>query len=223
MPLIQVGNHGYPNFVYYVPPKTASTSIIAGLQAIYPQAKVQYDKHGIYSTPTLEKMYAFTSVRNPYSRIVSLWQFFEHDTPFGMFVGSERLANFTNKLWHCLPQSWWMHARHGREFDFVVRFEHLDLDFASLCKQLHQIAYDRYKSDMHLVLPSKLSHLNKTGEWTNVRGVAVKRDRPWWEYYEGTRGERDASIVRELYSSDFRIFNYSDRLEDAIPAEKSTQ
>jgi hypothetical protein len=208
MPLVHQKN---PKFLYYVPPKTASTSIIAALQGMYPEAKVLYDKHGIYEPFESVGAYGAISVRNPFSRIISLWQFFEHEQSFGDFIRSKPLEDFSNKLWHALPQVFWLgpSITVGQQ---VVRFEDLQDGFSSLCSKLNEMSWNA-NPDSNIVQIPVLKHLNKTGEWTNTRGVAVNRDRPWWEYY----GPGDEDIIRNLYSDDFKSFNYNSSLEAAIP------
>ncbi len=191
MPLIHLST---PEFLYYAPPKTGSTSVIKALQATYYDAEVLYCKHGIYHDPSWKELPHIITVRNPYSRAVSLWQFFRQDMSFSLFLRSTDLCRFRNKLWHAMPCSWW---------ETSVPAEYSVIHLGNVVSELRAVPFARQVC---------LGHHNQTGQAVNVNGMTVRRDRQWWEYY----GPGDDKIVAQLYAQDFERYQYNTDINQAI-------
>jgi hypothetical protein len=193
--------HAYhPQFVFYVPPKTGSTTLMSALGKLHPDSEVLYDKHGIFAPPSWAEYTHFISVRNPFSRIVSLWQFFNQDMTFQSFLRWAGFRRFRNKLWHALPCKWWEDAAQSPVE--VIHMECIQAEFDLL----------------PFIEPgTNLKHLNQAGMYPNANKVVVKRDRDWWDYYQ----DGDERIVQEAYAEDFLRYDYSLSLDRAIAESKN--
>ena len=187
MPLVHLNN---PAFVYYIPAKTASTSLVSALCSQFPAAEVLYDKHGIFVPPELLRLQdkkIFMTVRNPYARVVSAWNFFSHNLSFSDFVRSVGFTRYRNKLWHALPCSWWDDAVPlAKEY---LRTEYLLEDLNKL-----QLGNHTFKT---------LPVLRTSDEVYRVRRYKDE-NKPWPEVY----AIADISVVAKLYAEDFRRYGY---------------
>jgi hypothetical protein len=144
-------------------PRTGSMAISAELRAHYGGRPI-LGKHSTYreflraATPEQKRYFVFSGVRNPLDAAVS--RYFQLRTDIrGRFTDphkrrarttlvervedrvyrwvNERDADFTEFLlrWYLLPYDTWTSLDH-RRFDHVIRFEHLQEDFAELLRRL---------------------------------------------------------------------------------------
>jgi chondroitin 4-sulfotransferase 11 len=135
-------------------PKTAGTSVLAGLGA-----EDVFDTHAPAQTyrdvypDFFSRAYRFAFVRNPWDRFASSFHFMKHGTDWPMqqrwartTIGDLDFAGFTRKIgrdplfrarvmaerffW---PQTFWLGGtEHSRMIDTLFRFEHLDDAMAQL-------------------------------------------------------------------------------------------
>ena len=180
-------------------PKAAGNSVTRALFGCGVGHKSIYEYREIFGED-FRDYFKFTVVRNPFSRVVSAYEFLKqgghaawpNDEHYGdevlikydgfeSFV-LEELSQAVEERKHFRPQ--WKFLMIGGELavDYVARLETLQEDFKHVCDRL---GVDR-----------KLPHRNKTGA-----------DRPpLASYYE-----RDAvaDTVRTLYADDFSLLDYS--------------
>ena len=186
-----------PRWWYMEIPRTGSTTIDRGLRRIFPKAKAIYQKHWPILPPSeFNAATSITSIRDPYSRAVSCWQYF---TKPGQFSFSEWIrarldTGFVDNQIEARPQAFWYCLRPS--WDAVIRQESFDADFWS--------AVHQFDSTIQVERLTKFNVIN--GAWVNRVGARVHRDRPWQDYYD------DISIVcmvNELYAEDFYVLeNY---------------
>ena len=180
-----------PSWWYMEIPRTGTTTLTKALRSHFISACAPYAKHWPILPPAsfLEsKPRSLVSVRNPFSRAVSCWQFFT-------VPGSISFLNWTiQRLNHgffdvqieARPQAFWYDLH---SWNHVIRQEHINEDFQKFLSDLGDTSN-----------PSALPVLNATNsEWTNRLNRKTRRDRPWQEYY---CDEAKANVL-ELYAADF--------------------
>ena len=194
-------NHRH-NAIFVHIPKTAGTSVLAGLGA-----PAVFDTHAPscayrQSYPELyARAYKFAFVRNPWDRFASSFHFMKHGTSWSLqrdwareHIGDLDFAAFTRRLRHPLhranvlaerffwPQTVWLGGE-GRTqgVDQIFRFEALDEALEALCGRLG------------LPAPEQTPHMRKV-------------DRPDFRrlYDDETR-----AIVGRLYRRDIAALGYS--------------
>jgi hypothetical protein len=188
-------------------PRTGSTTIDRGLRRLFPHAVAIYQKHWpLLPPPNLRDALSLVSIRNPYSRAVSCWQFFTKpdEVSFAEWVRQRRERGFTDIHIEARPQSFWFDLK--SDWSCVLRQEQLVEDF---WEAVHRIDLNIPRTRL-----VRFNDINST--WLNRAKVRVKRDRPWQAYY-------DANLIREvrqLYADDFL---YLDRFYSAqFPAEHNS-
>lgn len=180
-----------PNWWYMEIPRTGTTTLTKVLRNRFSSACAPYTKHWPILPPKsfLEsKPLSLVSIRNPFSRAVSCWQFFTAPGSISFLDWTiARLKHgFFDMQIEARPQAFWYDLH---SWNYVVRQEHIDEDF-------HKFMAALTISENQVTLPV----LNATNsEWTNRLNKKTSRDRPWQEYYcEGAK-----SNVLELYQADF--------------------
>lgn len=180
-----------PTWWYMEIPRTGTTTLTKVLRSHFSSACAPYAKHWPILPPAsfLEsKPRSLVSVRNPFSRAVSCWQFFT-------VPGSISFLNWTiQRLNHgffdvqieARPQAFWYDLH---PWNHVIRQEHINEDFQKFLSDLGDTSNQ-----------ATLPVLNATNsEWTNRLNRKTSRDRPWQEYY---CDETKANVL-ELYAADF--------------------
>lgn len=180
-----------PNWWYMEIPRTGTTTLTKVLRNRFSSACAPYAKHWPILPPKsfLEsKPLSLVSIRNPFSRAVSCWQFFTDPGSISFLDWTiERLKHgFFDMQIEARPQAFWYDLH---SWDYVIRQEHLNEDFQKFLSVLTMTEN-----------PVKLPVLNATNsEWTNRLNKKTSRDRPWQEYY----CDEAKSNVLELYRADF--------------------
>jgi hypothetical protein len=195
-------------FIYIDICKTAGTSITKSLKSLSNEQfeKFEYShtfsrsgKHhsisnilgGITCTKItphmIDSYFKFTFVRNPYDRIVSLYEWGQaldkyDKIPFKQFVKNikDNVYDDFNKARYVPMVNWLTDPRDGKiKVDFVGRYENINEDFLALSKILN--------------IDSKLTHVNKTSR------------KPILDYYD----DDVIKWVYDLYKKDFEVFDYN--------------
>lgn len=97
-----------------------------------------------YSPHLRDKYFTFSFVRNPWSRVVSKYRYFNINTCFKKFVFDINCEKHPYVSWHFKPQNTLTHG-----CDFIGRFETLQQDFDTVCNKIG-------------IPPQQLPHENKT-------------------------------------------------------------
>jgi hypothetical protein len=190
-------------FVYIAVPKTASKSMSIFLGQTYHPAPLLYHK-GIRDItkerPEIRDFFTFGFTRNPFSRLVSIYNDFtkyriyqyseldKRDRPLlGEFKNFEDFAiNLKDSPWHndifFRPQYEFVTYEDGTPISFIGKFENLNKDFAKVCDRLN-------------IRSRNLPHFNQGVCDTNK----------YRDYYS----EKSKLAVEELYQKDIEMFNYS--------------
>ena len=179
------------NYIFIHIPKTAGTSIKNYLNSLRPKTDYKspedpLEKFGHHKLPyyeskykNTEEFYKFCFLRNPYSRMVSLYKYAKRWTEFdSSFLGFCEFLNigkkFTNNIvWeeHYEPQSNYI----SDEINFIGKVESINSDFEHICN--------------HLNIPHKeLAHDNKS----NNASISICK--------------RSSQIIEEIYENDFEFY-----------------
>jgi len=180
-------------------PRTGSTSVFRGLRHAFPHAKAIYQKHWpVIPNPLHDGALCFegksiVSIRNPYSRAVSCWQYFTRPGKFTFEAWLEqRLAEgFCDVYIEARPQAFWFKL--ADSWDIILHQESLQSDFCAAVPKLDPLMRGQTYG---------LKVFNSiNGPWTNRVQCKTSRDKPWQEYYTA----KTVELVQELYAEDFKV------------------
>lgn len=184
-----LANRGDCAWWYMEVPRTASTTIDKTLRQLCPTAFAPHGKHWPVVPSALDRATAksIISIRNPYSRAVSCWQYFvdPSKTTFLDWLQQVTEQGFIDNNIEAKPQVTWFNL--VPSWDFVLRVEFFDQDFLNLCTALK------------LPQPKHIPRWNSTGgPWVNRAKVHASRTKPWQDYYDA----RCLQLVNKLYEAD---------------------
>ena len=180
-------------------PKNAS----AAVHRILENPTDRYHDHRTYvdlmsdnDPELLERYFSFATVRNPYDRFVSAWEFERQngrDMSFEDTIDefTRRGAFFyTNEDVFWWPQHRFIAVRKAVLVDEVMKYETLDKDWS----RIHKII---------------TANLPEDYSWPSDRlrqeNISILREgRPWEEYYT----PESKAAVYKLYKKDFELFGY---------------
>lgn len=182
-------------------PKNAS----AAVHRILENPTDKYHDHRTYidllsdnDPELLENYFSFATVRNPYDRFVSAWEFERQNGRDMSF--DDTVEEFTRRgaffytsedvFWW--PQHRFIAIRKVVLVDKVMRYENLDADWSDV----HKIITDNLPPQY-----SKPSPVLRKENTSQLRG-----DRPWQDYYT----EETKKAVYKLYQKDFELFDYEE-------------
>lgn len=190
------------NCIFLHIPKCGGTSLRRVLETELNQNKYRCYNHLEYEyIPNAEKSFVFTFVRNPWSRILSLYMFWKNQTPEHMYykydkkqvkyITKNRLdfKGFINEIAYN-KESIFHEKRHinpyigsffqnPEKLDYIGRVENMQNDFDTLC-------------DLIKINPCTIPHENQSGHNNYIK------------YYDSET--RD--IVANLYADDIEYFRY---------------
>jgi len=171
-------------------PRTGTSTLERTLRGIFPEAKAIYAKHWPLLPPQelLDNSKSVISIRSPFSRAVSCWQFF---TKPGSISFVDWTAERCREGWcdvciEARPQTFWFDLW---KWDVVIQQEHLATQFWYF---IEQVSPDTERFNLH-----RYNDIN--GQWVNRVRARTSRDRPWQAYY-CPESERN---VLEMYDADF--------------------
>jgi hypothetical protein len=184
-------NFGDIAWWYMEIPRTASTTIDRNLRASFPTASAIYQKHWPI-LPQAQRLLigqSIVSIRNPYSRAVSCWQFFTKpgSISFLDWLKQRLRYGFTDIAIEARPQAFWFNLN-ADKWTHVLRQEYIENDFWTMMPHLG------FTGKFQL---QKFNEIN--GLWTNRCGYRTSRLQPWQNYY----CIESRKLVLELYSEDF--------------------
>lgn len=181
-----------PGWWFMESPRTGTSTIERTLKHVFPEAKAVYAKHwpilppeGFLKQPgTLSVI----SVRNPYSRAVSCWQYFTHpgSCTFLEWTRTRLKEGWFDVHIEARPQAFWFKLW---KWDVVIEQEKLADHFWAF---VHSIDPDVETFKLH-----RYNDIN--GQWVNRVRAKTNRHLPWQEYY----CPETEKNVRELYALDF--------------------
>lgn len=188
---------------YMEVPRTGSSTIERTLKHIYDDAVAVYAKHWPILPPKAfldQNPLSVVSIRNPYSRAVSCWQFF---TRPGEFTFREWTETRLRDGWfdahiEARPQTFWLQLW---KWNVYIRQENLADDFWNF---IWMMSPGIEKFELH-----RYNDIN--GQWVNRVRAKTSRDRHWQDYYCPATEQN----VLELYSSDFETLR--DYYEKTFP------
>lgn len=132
---------------------------------------------------TYNDSFTFTSVRNPYSRAVSMYQLkmWGDEKTFKDFCKKIEQEKYPSKAakWHSTTLTEHIVDGDCLKVDFVIRLENLERDFGIVCDKIG-------------IPQQKLSHHN------------VSKHKHYTEYYDNESRE----IIEEKYGKDIEYFGY---------------
>ena len=176
-------------FIFIEVPKTGTTTICSILKnnfdAVQPYKHLDIEQYKEKFPKETSSYFKFSFVRNPWSRVVSLYHRKEgmqmkSEMTFSEFVGWIRLATDT-----CImptPKKYmidFFKIDNKLKMDFIGKFENLQEDFNTICDKIG-------------IPQQQLSHKNPT------------KHKYYTEYYD----EETKQIVAEKYAKDIEYFGY---------------
>jgi hypothetical protein len=184
-----------PYWWYMEIPRTGSTSIDRGLRHVFTHAKAIYQKHWpVVPSGTLWfDGKSLVSIRNPYSRAVSCWQYFTKPGDFTFEAWLEqRLADgFCDVYIEARPQAFWFNL--VSSWDIVLHQESLQTEFRAVVQELDS-SLQGHAYDLKV-------YNSINGPWTNRVKCLTSRPHPWQSYYTPKAKE----LVQKLYAEDFEV------------------
>lgn len=198
---------------YMEVPRTGSSTVERTLRYVFGSTvHAVYAKHWPLAPPDgfSQGAQSLISVRNPYSRAVSCWQYFTNpgSIEFADWL-KERLANsFFDVHIEARPQ-WFWHSQ-ADKWDHVIRQERLSDDFWDFVTKLSPEGQEPEVFNLH-----RYNDIN--GHWVNRVGAKTNRTYPWQSYY--TQESRE--LVEQLYALDFECLQqyYAEPFAAALTAE----
>ncbi len=168
----------------------------------------EYVKCGHVTQETFDAFFKFAFVRNPWSRLVSIYRYLGlvEDMPFKQFLIEEFAGDnaWEHRLFK-VPQYDYLFDENNRKLvDFIGRFEDLQADFDKVCMSIG-------------LSPQTLPHVNETGKdrsTLNSLKQIIKRVSPLHKKYDEhdhyTKYYDDESIevVARIHTKDLEAFGY---------------
>lgn len=204
--------------IYMVNPKVACSSIKESFISYKPENEndihIEMEKRGLlhYGSPSPDTAdyYKFSIVRNPFSRLVSCYEYRYHKNIYvngrriheydsylwGSFKRDKGFKEFANKVCHTsdsrsdqtfISQTYILYKDGRSLVDFIGKIENMHDDFA--------IIRDKCKLD-------EIRHVNPTD----------MQKKNWRDYYD----EETAYKVYERYRNDFELLGYNEELEKLL-------
>lgn len=185
-----------PRWWYMEIPRTGSSTMDRVLRQVFPTAEAIYPKHWPIQPEDKYNLFgaaarAFTTVRNPYSRAVSCWQYFTRpgEVSFHKWTEDRLCYGFRDVQVEAQPQAIWLKVY---SWDRMLRQENLDEDFYDLVGTLTDWKFQLNRSEL-----PRFNDIN--GPWVNRLREKTSRDRPWQDYY----CPQSIENVRKIYADDF--------------------
>jgi hypothetical protein len=184
-------------------PKTATTAITHALRTYFSKSRAPFAKHWPV-LPNLSfylKSKSIVSIRDPYSRAISCWQFFCDSDSVSLidWLTCCKKEGFVDINIEARPQSYWL-SLNVNDWDYVIRQENVKQDLNTFWKA----TVNRPGSEIEV----RRLNTSDSGKWVNRVGKRVKRTKKWQEYY----CPDSIKLVQEIYAEDFeRLATYYDR------------
>ena len=180
----------------------------------------EYIFYKYLSQELFNEYFKFTFVRNPWSRMVSIYKYLMFNHKYLKFNRrcdfKSFLANaFKNKIWRneywfVRPQSDFVYAEDGRMLvDFIGKFENLQDDFNYVCQKIDLPSTEVPHVNKSNVQPRLSLHPKKLIKYFNhrINHINVKRI-PAFKKYQDYYDNESIEIVAELYKKDIELFGY---------------
>lgn len=190
-------NEGAFKWWYMEIPRTGTTSVTKGLRDCFGQSRAPYAKHWPLLPPTNFRAVAksVVSIRNPLSRAVSCWKFFNDERNLSFSAWTRLCLSegfFDSNIWS-KPQTFWFDIT-GRKWDYILRQENLEADL----KNFFTDYVNGNSSRIHAPF------MNACGDdIVNRVGVRTTKNDLWKSYY----CEESLLNVKKIYESDFTAFS----------------
>ena len=164
----------------------------------------EYKRYGYLSSNLYEKYFKFSFVRNPYSRLVSEYNYVSssrHMT-FKEFlkIGFSGTDSFSDQYRHMMPQYEFIYGRNKQLLvDFVGKFENLQSDFDRICLILK-------------IRDKVLPHVNSSKKANNVKDKIKKiifKPKTIHEHYTEYYDDELKGLVEKKYFRDLETFDYT--------------
>jgi len=171
----------------------------------------EYVRFKYLTQEMFDDYFKFAFVRNPWSRMVSIYKFLGHDKniDFRTFMLSVfKNYIFEHQHWFVGPQSDFVYSKEGELLvDYLGRFEDLQNGFDFVCNQiglpttkLPHVNKSENNDSMH-----DLAEIQKTRGPDQVPGTGKPTD---YENYQDYYDQDTIDCVAQLYRKDIMLFGY---------------
>ncbi|WAJ70692.1 sulfotransferase family 2 domain-containing protein [Catenovulum adriaticum] len=163
----------------------------------------EYVNCGHIRKDKFEAYFKFSFVRNPWSRIVSEYNYRDYHKKLSfkefLIEGLPDKSSYSDAYRHLLPQYDFLHDDSGNLIvDFVGKFEQLQTDFDYVCDQL----------GFH---DSELPHINSSKKKSRLQKILsfeFKKSNDKRKHYTEYYDEESKKIVEDMYLKDIETFAY---------------
>ncbi len=172
----------------------------------------EYVRYKYLTQEMFDNYYKFAIVRNPWSRLVSIYKYLGYDNRIdfkSFLLGEFRKKIFDSQNWFVGPQSDFVYSKEGELLvNYLGRFEDLQNGFDFVSKQIG-------------ISPTKLPHINKSErnnfivDSSNKKSIknllnrfcTIKKIPSYTNYHEYYNKET-IECVAQLYQKDIELLGY---------------
>jgi len=155
--------------------------------------------------------FKFAFVRNPWSRMVSMYKYlgFDYKSDFKKFVKRDfKNKIFHEKNWFVGQQSKYVMNNDGEQMvDFIGKFESFQEDFYKVCEKINlpniEVPHINAAKDRERNSVLKVNNINLArNTLRKIKGIS--NFPTYQEYYD----QESIDIIADLYKEDIELFNY---------------
>lgn len=171
----------------------------------------EYVRYRYLSQEFFDQYFKFAFVRNPWSRMVSIYKYLGFDKKYDFktfLMGEFRNRILKDKYWFVGPQSNFLYSDNGeRLVNYIGRFEALQSGFNEVCKEIG-------------LPPTRLPHVNESKGHAAVSHSSPKRAAmrfwrkasarsiPSFARYQEYYDKDTTRVVEDIYERDIALFGY---------------
>lgn len=171
----------------------------------------EYVRFKYLTQAMFDAYFKFAFVRNPWSRLVSIYRFLGHDQKIDFrtfLLGPFKNYIFENQHWFVGPQSDFVYSKEGKLLvDYLGHFEDLQNGFDHVCRQI-DITQRKLphvnKSENNNPLPNEIINQISEGPGGKPGSTEFPVHQDYRDYYD----EDTIDCVADLYRKDIEMFGY---------------
>lgn len=162
----------------------------------------EYLRYKYVSPEMFEEYFKFCFVRNPWSRVVSIYKYlgFNNTFEFNEFVATvlkERVLKQDKDQLFGPQTEFILDNQENILVDFIGKFENLQNDFNYVCKQIG-------------IPETTVPHVNtsKGNSTTSTKKPSLENDIPSYKQYQDYYNQESIDLIANIYKRDIEMFKY---------------